>query len=275
MAAAGIAFSAPAHCGGIPTVDAGSIAQQVLAYQQRLRAYEVQLRQAGLDTRQLTTLNRQFDQTLREYDDYLQQVKGLHRRISRRDWNELFQTLRRRYGISAYARVVTGNQVGKAGRATIDRQVGALYAVPKPVAEALRQVDSAGLDTDPWVAQAERQRARYEAYRDQLEFARDSSRELSERHRRVGRTKQNFDLGDKSDLNALQTAVTSNFHIIDELQALNKLQHQRLLHANHEFMQTLSGIEAARQAELARAQRLAEQPKTAGSFHWGALETGL
>ena len=271
----GMLLSVPAYCTGIPTVDVGLIAQQTLAYQQQLRAYETQLRQVGLGTRQLTMLNRQFSQTLREYNDYLQQVRGLQHVISRRDWNSLFQTLRRHYGVSAYARVATEQQTGKAGRTAIDQQVRALYAVPEQVEKVRRQVDAAGLDAAPWVTQAQRQWARYEAYRDQLEFARDSSRELSERHHRVGQTKQNFDLGDKSDLNALHTAVTSNFHVIDELQALNKIQNQHLLHANHEFMQALSGIEAARQAELSRAQRLLEQPASSGSLSWGALETGM
>ena len=83
-----------AHGAGIPTVDAGVIARQIIAYQQQLRDFETQLQQVNLNSEQLTTLNRQFGQTLKQYDDYLQQVRGLQRVISRKDWNGLFQVLK-------------------------------------------------------------------------------------------------------------------------------------------------------------------------------------
>ena len=72
-----------AYGAGIPTVDAGVIARQILAYQQQLRDFEIQLQQANLNNEQLSALNRQFSQTLKQYDDYLQQVRGLQRVISR------------------------------------------------------------------------------------------------------------------------------------------------------------------------------------------------
>ena len=260
-----------ARAGGIPTVDAGVIAQQVRAYQQLLRDFEVQLQQVGLGREQLSMLNRQFGQALKEYDDYLQQVRGLQRVISRRDWEGLFQTLKNQYGISPYARIAGNRARGNAGRDVIDAEVDKLYQVPAQVEQVRRQLAAAGLDPAPWAAQARRQRARYQAYRDQLELARDGNRELLERYRNVRITKDNFNLGDKSDLNALQTAVTADFHVIDELQALNKNQNLRLLHANHEYIQALSAAEAQRRAEAGRLERVADRTRAARTFRWRDL----
>ena len=105
-----------AHGAGIPTVDASVIARQIIAYQQQLRDFETQLQQVNLNSEQLTTLNRQFSQTLKQYDDYLQQVRGLQRVISRKDWNGLFQVLRNQYGISPYSRIAKIGRSGSAGR---------------------------------------------------------------------------------------------------------------------------------------------------------------
>ena len=260
-----------AHAAGIPTVDAGVIARQIIAYQQQLRDFETQLQQVGLNSEQLAMLNRQFSQALQEYDDYLLQVRGLQRMISRQDWNRLFQVLTNQYGISPYSRIANVNETGNAGRRAIDAEVDRLYRVPAEADQVRNQAATVGIDPEPWAAQAQRQRARYEAYRDQLELAKDGNRELLERHRKVGITKNNFDLGDKSDLNALHTAVTAHFHVIDELQALNKIQNQRLLHGNHEYMQALSGAEAQRQAEAARLERAVNREPPARSFRWRDL----
>ena len=257
-----------AHGAGIPTVDAGVIARQIIAYQQQLRDFETQLQQVNLNGEQLATLNRQFGQTLKQYDDYLQQVRGLQRVISRRDWKGLFQTLRNHYGISPYARIA---QFGEAGRNAIDAEVDKLYRVPAEADLVRHRFAAAGVDPEPWVTQAQRHRARYEAYRDQLELAGDGNRELMERYRKIRSTKENFDLGDKSDLNALQTAVTTNFHIIDELQALNKIQNQRLLHNNHDYMHALSMAETQRRAEAERLERAVNRRTAPRSFRWRDL----
>ena len=259
------------NAAGIPTVDVGVIAEQIRSYQQQLRDFETQLQQVGLNSEQLDTLNRQFSQTLKQYDDYLQQVKGLHRVISRKDWNGLFQTLTNYYGISPYSRITGVHEVGKAGRDAIDSEVGKLYHVPAKADQVRHQISSIGVDAESWVTQAKRQQARYETYRDQLEFAKDSNRELLERHKKIGITKNNFNLGDKSDLNALQTVVTGNFHIIDELQALNKAQNVRLLHANHEYIQALSKAAAQRQAEAERLEKAVTREKTSQPFRWSDL----
>jgi len=259
------------HGAGIPTVDVGVIAQQIRAYQQLLRDFEIQLQQVGLDAEQLTLLNRQFSQTLKEYDDYLQQVRGLQRVISRKDWEGLFQELRNQYGISPYARIATNSAAGQTGRDAIDTEVGQLYQIPTQTEQVRRQLAAARLDPEPWALQAQRQRARYEAYRDQLELARDGNRELLERYRNVKVTKDNFNLGDKSDLNALHTGVTANFHIIDELQALNKIQNQQLLHANHGYIQALSVAEAQRRAEAARLEQVANRARATRAFRWRDL----
>ncbi|MDE0154533.1 MAG: hypothetical protein OXS28_02890 [Gammaproteobacteria bacterium] len=262
-----------AHAGGIPTVDAGVIARQIIAYQQQLRDFETQLQQVNLNSEQLAMLNRQFSQTLKHYDDYLQQVRGLQRVISRKDWNGLFQVLRNQYGISPYSRIaqIGGSGRSGGGRSAIDAEVDKLYRVPAEADQVRHRFAAAGVDPEPWAAQAQRHRARYEAYRDQLELAGDGNRELMERYRKIGITKENFDLGDKSDLNALQTAVTTNFHIIDELQALNKIQNQRLLHTNHDYMHALSMAEAQRRAEAGRLERIANQSATPRSFRWRDL----
>ena len=260
-----------AHGAGIPTVDAGAIARQIIAYQQQLRDFETQLQQVNLNSEQLTTLNRQFSQTLKQYDDYLQQVRGLQRVISRKDWKGLFQTLKHQYGISPYSRIARVGAPGSAARNAIDAEVDKLYRVPAEVGQVRRRFADVGIDPAPWEAQAQRHRARYEAYRDQLELAGDGNRELMERYRNVGITKENFDLGDKSDLNALQTAVTANFHIIDELQALNKIQNQRLLHGNHDYMHALSMAEAQRRAEAERLERAINRSTTPRSFRWRDL----
>ena len=264
-------YLSAAHAAGIPTVDAGVIARQIIAYQQQLRDFEAQLRQVSLNSEQLTMLNRQFGQALKEYDDYLQQVRGLQRVISRQDWNRLFQVLTNQYGISPYSRIARVGETGNAGRRAIDAEVDRLYRVPAGADQVRNQAATLGIDPELWAAQAQRQRARYEAYRDQLELAKDGNRELLERHRKVGVTKSNFDLGDKSDLNALHTAVTTHFHIIDELQALNKVQNQRLLHGNHEYMQALSIAEAQRRAEAARLERMAGSEKPSRPFRWRDL----
>ena len=147
-----------------------------------------------------------------------------------------------------------------------------LYRVPARADQVRRRFAGAGVDPAPWEAQAQRHRARYEAYRDQLEVAMDGNRELVKRYRKVGITKDNFDLGDKSDLNALQTAVTTNFHIIDELQALNKINNQRLLHANHDYIHALSMAQAQRQAEAERLQRAASGKIPPRPFRWRDLK---
>ena len=260
-----------AHAGGIPTVDAGVIARQIIAYQQQLRDFETQLQQVNLNSEQLATLNRQFSQTLRQYDDYLQQVRGLQRVISRKDWNGLFQLLRNQYGISPYSRIAEIGRSGSAGRSAIDAEVDKLYRVPAEAEQVRHRFAAAGVDPEPWAAQAQRHRARYEAYRDQLELASDGNRDLVERYRKIGITKENFDLGDKSDLNALQTAVTTNFHIIDELQALNKIQNQRLLHTNHDYMHALSMAEAQRRAEAERLEQVVNRTTAPRPFRWRDL----
>ena len=260
-----------AYGAGIPTVDAGAIARQILAYQQQLRDFEVQLQQAHLNNEQLSLLNRQFSQTLKQYDDYLQQVRGLQRVISRKDWNGLFQVLRNQYGISPYSRIANLGSTGSAARNAIDAEVHKLYRVPAQADQVRRRFADAGVNPAPWEHQAQRHRARYEAYRDQLELAMDGNRELLRRYRRVGTTKDNFNLGDKSDLNALQTAVTTNFHIIDELQALNKIQNQRLLHTNHDYIHALSMAQAQRQAEAERLQRAVNSKTTSRPFRWRDL----
>lgn len=260
-----------AQSAGIPTVDAGVLAQQIRAYQQQLRDFESQLAQVGLNRDQLAALNRQFDQTLKEYDDYLRQMRGLGNVISRQDWAGLFQTLKHRHGVSAYSRIPVVTATGEAGRRVIDAQVGSLYAVPADADEVRQALEAIGLDPSPWVAAAERRRARYEAYRDQLESVKDGNQALLARHRKVKTTKDNFDLGDKSDLNALHTIATANFHLIDELQALNRIQHQRLLHEDHSYMQALSAAEAQRAAEAARLQEAVNRARGPRAFRWGAL----
>ena len=261
-----------ARSAGIPTVDVGVIAQQIRAYQQLLRDFEIQLQQVNLNGEQLSMLNRQFSQTLKEYDDYLRQVRGLQRVISRKDWEGLFQTLRNQYGISPYSRIVKINRGGNAGRDAIDAEVEKLYQVPAQADQVRHRFTAAGVDPEAWTRQAQRHRARYEAYRDQLELARDSNRELLERYRKVGTTKDNFDLGDKSDLNALHTAVTAQFHAIDELQALNKTQNQRLLHGNHDYIQALSAAQAQRRAEAERLQRVANELPPSHAFRWRTMK---
>ena len=260
-----------AYGAGIPTVDAGAIARQILAYQQMLRDFEAQLQQVNLNSEQLTMLNRQFSQSLKQYDDYLEQVAGLQRVISRRDWNGLFQVLRNQYGISPYSRIAKIGRSGSAGRSAIDAEVDKLYRVPTEAGQVRRRFTAVGVNPEPWITQAQRHRARYEAYRDQLELAGDGNRELMERYRKIRITKENFDLGDKSDLNALQTGVTTNFHIIDELQALNKIQNQRLLHGNHDYMHALSMAEAQRRAEAERLERAVNRRTALGSFRWRDL----
>lgn len=264
-------LTSAAHARGIPTVDAGVIARQIIAYQQQLRDFETQLQQVNLNSEQLATLNKQFSQTLRQYDDYLQQVRGLQRVISRKDWNGLFQELRNQYGISPYSRIAKIGESGTAGRSAIDAEVDKLYRVPAQADQVRRRFAATGVDPEPWVTQAQHHRARYEAYRDQLELAGEGNRELMERYRKVGITKQNFDLGDKSDLNALHTAVTTHFHIIDELQALNKIQNQRLLHSNHEYMHALSMAQAQRRAEAERLERAVNRTAAPRSFRWRDL----
>ena len=177
-------LGAGAQSAGIPTVDAGVIAQQIRAYQHQLRDFESQLAQVGLNRDQLGALNRQFSQTLKEYEDYLRQVRGLGNVISRKDWAGLFQTLKHRHGVSAYSRIPIVTATGDAGRRVIDAQVGSLYAVPAAADEVRQGLESIGLDPSPWVAAAERRRARYEAYRDQLEVVKDSNQALLERHSR-------------------------------------------------------------------------------------------
>ena len=266
-----IFLAGAAHGAGIPTVDAGVIARQIIAYQQQLRDFEAQLQQVNLNSEQLAALNRQFSQTLKQYDDYLLQVRGLQRVISRKDWRGLFQELRNQYGISPYSRIANIGAGGSAGRSAIDAEVDKLYRVPAQGDQVRRRFAAAGVDPEPWAAQAQRHRARYEAYRDQLEFSGESSRELMERHRKIGITKENFDLGDKSDLNALQTAVTANFHIIDELQALNKVQNRRLLHTNHDYMHALSMAQAQRRSEAERLERARNRATTPRTFRWRDL----
>lgn len=267
----GISLITGAHAAGIPTVDVGVIAQQIRSFQQQLRDFEIQLQQARLSNEQLTMLNRQFNQTLKEYGDFLEQVKGLHRVISREDWDNLFQTLINYYGVSPYSRIAGSHEVGDAGRHAIDAEVSKLYNVPAEVDQVRDQILSVGIDPEPWVTQAQRNRKRYEAYRDQLELAKDSNRELQERYRKIGITKKNFTLGDKSALNALQTAVTTNFHIIDELQALNKVRNQQLLYTNHEYIQALSAAELQRQAEAERLEKALDRKKPSTSFRWRDL----
>ena len=268
----GLSLITGVHAAGIPTVDAGVIAQQIRSYQQLLRDFETQLQQVSLNSEQLTAINRQFNQTLKEYADYLQQVRGLQRVISRKDWNSLFQTLKHQYGISPYSRIAKISVVGNAGRQAIDAEVQKLYNVPAEFDQVRHQFAAAGIDPEPWMIQTQRQRGRYEAYRDQLELAKDSNQELLERYRKVGTTKDNFNLGDKSDLNALQTAATTHFHIIDELQALNKTQNQRLLHTNHEYIHALSIAEGQRQAEAERLERVVNEKTTRRSFRWRELQ---
>lgn len=264
-------LGAGAQSAGIPTVDAGVMAQQIRAYQQQLRDFESQLAQVGLNRDQLGALNRQFSQTLKEYEDYLRQVRGLGNVISRKDWAGLFQTLKHRHGVSAYSRIPIVAATGEAGRRVIDAQVGALYAVPAEADKVRQGLEGMGLDPGPWVAAAERRRARYEAYRDQLEVVKDSNHALLERHRKIKTTKDNFDLGDKSDLNALHTIATANFHLLDELQALNRIQHQRLLHEDHDYMEALSAAETQRAAEAARLQEAVNRAPAPRTFRWGAL----
>ena len=182
----GTALISGVHAAGIPTVDVGVIAEQIRSYQQQLRDFETQLHQVGLNSEQLDTLNRQFSQTMKQYDDYLQQVKGLQRVISRKDWNGLFQTLRDYYGISPYSRIAKVHEIGNAGRRAIDVEVGRLYDVPAKADQVRHQISSIGVDPEPWVAQTKRHRARYETYRDQLELANGSNRELQERYRKIG-----------------------------------------------------------------------------------------
>ena len=122
-------FIGAAHGAGIPTVDAGVIARQIIAYQQQLRDFEAQLQQVDLNSEQLAALNRQFSQTLKHYGDYLQQVRGLQRVISRKDWNGLFQALKNQYGISPYSRIANIGGSGSAGRSAIDAEVDKLYRV--------------------------------------------------------------------------------------------------------------------------------------------------
>ena len=267
----GISLITAVHAAGIPTVDIGVIAQQIRSYQQQLRDFETQLQQADLADEQLTMLNRQFSQTLKEYGDYLEQVKGLHRVISRQDWDSLFQTLINYYGVSPYSRIAGSHEAGAAGRNAIDAELSKLYNVPAEVDQVRQQMSSAGIDPEPWVTQAQRHRKRYEVYRDQLELAKDSNRELQERYRKVGITKKNFSLADKSALNALQTAVTTNFHIIDELQALNKVRNQQLLYTNHDYIQALSAAEAQRQAEAERLEKALNREKPSTGFRWRDL----
>ena len=78
-------------------------------------------------------------------------------------------------------------------------------------------------------------------------------------------------MGDKSDLNALHTIATANFHLLDELQALNRIQHQRLLHEDHDYMEALSAAEAQRAAEAARLQEAVNRAPGPRAFRWGAL----
>ena len=271
LLAVNLFFLTDVYSAGIPTVDVGVIAQQVRSYQQQLRDFETQLEQVGISSAQLSALNKQFSQTLKEYDDYLRQVKGLRHVISRKDWEGLFQALKNQHGISAYSRIPTLNAAGPAGRQAIDAQVSSLYTVPAAAGDVRRQIEAVGADPDPWVVNAERQQARYAAYRDQLEIVKDNNQELLERYQNVKITKGNFAIADKSDLNALQTAVTTNFHLIDELQALNKVQNQRLLHENHDYIHALSVAEAQRKAEVARLEEVTSRSKPARSFRWSGL----
>lgn len=272
MLAAGLFFLVDVHSAGIPTVDAGVIAQQIRSYQQQLRDFETQLRQAGINTEQLITLNKQFSQALREYNDYLQQVRGLHRVISRQDWEGLFQVLKYQYGVSAYSRIPGMNAGGTTGRQQIDAQVSAMYTVPAEAGEVRRQIEAIGADPGPWLIDAERRQARYAAYRDQLEIVKDNNRELRERHRNVKKTRNHFEITDKSDLNALQTMVTANFHVIDELQALNKIQGERLLHGNHDYIHALSVAEAQRKVEVTRLEEVISRARPTRSFRWSGLK---
>ncbi len=260
------------HSGGIPVIDATAIARQITQYQQTLKDYSTQLKTLGVENQQHLQMVKDYQQQIKEYKDYLHQVQGLRNIISRKDWDALFHTVSSYYGTGTYAGIATNINSGASLRDHIDRSIGELYSIPPKTTEVSKQMSPLVRNSQAWLETAGKRRNLYEQYRSQMEIVARNNNELSSRSNKIQRSRSLFKLDDKTDLQALQNVATSNYHILDELQASNQIQNQVLLHQNQRVIQALDAAESVRLREYQRLKALLNRPVQKNSFHWSEVE---
>ena len=258
--------------GGIPVIDATAIARQITQYQQTLRDYSNQLRQLGMENNQYLQMIKDYNQQIKEYQDYLRQVKGLKSVISRKDWNGLFHKVSSYYGSGSYSKIATITGTGSVVRDQIDSKIGNIYAVPATATSVGQEMGQIVDDPEPWVSVADKQRLLYEKYRSQMEIVAKNNQEILKRSNNIERSRAIMNLEDKTDLQTIQNIATSNYHIVDELQANNQIQNQVLLHQNQRIIRELDAAETMRRREYERLLELQNRPVQKHTFHWSDVE---
>ena len=258
--------------GGIPVIDTTAIARQITQYQQTLRDYANQLRQLGVENKQYVQMIRDYNQQLKEYQDYLRQVQGLKNIISRKDWDALFHKVSSYYGSGTYAEIPKLTGTGQTLRDQIDNRVGELYAIPATGSSVGQDMSQLVDDPEPWVSVADKQRALYEKYRSQMEIVARNNAELKNRSRNVDDARSFLSLDNKTDLQTMHNLATSNYLIIDELQANNQIQNQILLHQNQRIIQELDAAETVRRREHNRLVDVTNRPVQKHTFHWSDVD---
>ncbi len=154
----------------------------------------------------------------------------------------------------------------------IDRSIGELYSIPPKTTEVSKQMSPLVRNSQAWLETAGKRRNLYEQYRSQMQIVAHNNNELSSRSNKIQRSRSLFKLDDKTDLQALQNVATSNYHILDELQASNQIQNQVLLHQNQRVIQALDAAESVRLREYQRLKALLNRPVQKNSFHWSEVE---
>ena len=96
--------------------------------------------------------------------------------------------------------------------------------------------------------------------------------ELKKRASNVTTNRQLLNLEDKTDLQTLHNIASSNYHIVDELEAGVQIQNQILLHQNEKHIRELAAVEELRRREYQRLLELQNRPLQQHTFQWSDVD---
>lgn len=253
------------RAGGIPVIDAASIAESVKQYMLLLQEYSELVTQTGLETQQLAQLIDQYAQTLREYQHYLNQIKALKYYISEKEWQQLMRDIDlyyRYYGKGDMSTIPTMNRESSTYEGDVDAVYSRYGYIPRDPKVIEAEARALGIRSGRMMTDINREWSLYQKQKDRARMVSANEKKAQERDENLKMLNDAItQLDNASDLATLQLMATQNQVLLNQMNSLLRSHNQHML-----LMESQEELRAARKAE-ARDQefkRLSEREQFQG-----------
>jgi hypothetical protein len=237
-----------ARAGGIPVIDAASIAESVKQYLLLLQEYSELVSQTGIETQQLVQLIDQYSQTLREYQHYLNQIKALRYYISEKEWQQLMRDIDmyyRYYGKGDMSTIPTMNRESSTYESDVDEVLRQYGYTPRDPREIEAEARALGIRSSQMISDAQREWLIHQKYKDQMSMVSANEAKVAKRDENIAILNNVVkSLPDASDLATLHLMATQSQIVLNQLNDLIGVQNQQML-----LMESPEELRSARRAE--------------------------